>query len=272
MNIRFCLSISVLLLATPVLRAQLPANWPADYPAWWYHPADPASGVIDATAPHLNQDNAALLNQGQLWNLAEHGIAELDRSLAPLGGAGFTLEALRDPSKSPAYLSPALIGQLKQVSSKFFDRFAEVGFSPDSSGWPAGLSLDPVTGYPWPQNQTPANLAPANLGQAKHLFAWEAASWIAAVMTIDSDSDGLPDFWERYYFGGLEMNGTDDSDGDGLSDNLEWLVGSDPTGTESDLPILQPIHRGTGDLVIQLHGAGFYRVDENSNRSILKPL
>ena len=220
MNIRLCLSISVLLLATPVLRAQLPANWPADYPAWWYHPADPASGVIDATAPTFNQDNAALLSEGQLWNLAEHGIAELDRSLAPLGGAGFTLEDFREAGKPPAYLSPALIGQLKQVSAKFFDRFAAVGFGPGSPGWPADLSLNSVTGYPWPQNQTPANHALANLGQAKHLFAWDPAPWITAVMATDADPDGpdgLPDFWERYYFGGLEITGADDPDGDGLS-------------------------------------------------------
>lgn len=110
MNIRLCLSISVLLLATPVLQAQLPANWPADYPAWWYDPADPASGVIDATLPNFNQDNAALLNEGQLWNLAEHGIAELDRTLAPLGGASFALEDFREAGKTRATSVPPSSG------------------------------------------------------------------------------------------------------------------------------------------------------------------
>lgn len=227
MNIRLCLSISVLLLATPVLRAQLPANWPADYPAWWYHPADPASGVIDATSPNLNQDNAALLNEGQLWNLAEQGIAELDRSLAPLGGAGFALEDFRETGKTPAYLSPALIGQLKHVSAKFFDRFAAVGFRPGSPGWPTGLSLDPATGYPWSQNQTPANLAPANLGQAKHLFAWD----VGAFTQSDSDNDGLPDYWEMHYFGNLSHIDNGDDDNDGLTNFEESITGGDPNVT-----------------------------------------
>lgn len=266
-----CLSVSALLWVGQLLHAELPPNWPADYPAWWYQPDNPADGVIDATITPLNQNNDALLNEGQLWNLAEQGIAELDKSLAPLGGAGFSLDALRDPSNPPAYLSPALIGQLKNVSAQFFDRFAAVGFAPGSPGWPAGLSLDPATGYPWAQNQTPTNLAPANLGQAKHLFAWDPAPWITSAMAADSDGDGLPDFWENYW-GTLAMSPSGDYDGDGLSNLGEYLAGSDPTAEDYDPPILRAPLRGNGNLVIHLLDFGYHSVVESTDKSTLDPL
>src|SRR5262249_58451680 len=45
----------------------------------------------------------------------------------------------------------------------------------------------------------------------------------------DLDNDGLPDYWERQYFGdtsGLPIN---DSDRDGVSDYQEFVAGTDPT-------------------------------------------
>ncbi len=45
----------------------------------------------------------------------------------------------------------------------------------------------------------------------------------------DSDHDGLPDAWERRYFGGLARAAADsDSDGDGVSDFVEWSDGTNP--------------------------------------------
>lgn len=51
----------------------------------------------------------------------------------------------------------------------------------------------------------------------------------------DSDSDQLPDGWERAWFGGLERNGTGDLDGDGVSDRGEYLAGTWPTNPDSVL-------------------------------------
>ncbi|WP_460242367.1 hypothetical protein, partial [Aurantivibrio infirmus] len=45
----------------------------------------------------------------------------------------------------------------------------------------------------------------------------------------DTDGDGLPDNWEVQYFGTIAFNGSDDQDEDGLSDKVEFLLGSDPT-------------------------------------------
>lgn len=45
---------------------------------------------------------------------------------------------------------------------------------------------------------------------------------------VDNDSDGMADAFEFQYFGGLAMNGTTDSDGDGMTDVQEYLEGTNP--------------------------------------------
>lgn len=51
---------------------------------------------------------------------------------------------------------------------------------------------------------------------------------------LDTDNDGLPNEWEELYFGGIHA-GTwnEDSDGDGLSNRLEFLYGRDPLVTDN---------------------------------------
>jgi hypothetical protein len=55
---------------------------------------------------------------------------------------------------------------------------------------------------------------------------------------LNSDLDGLPDLWELAWFGTLRASagGRDNFDGDTLSDEEEWLFGTDPTdpGSGSD--------------------------------------
>lgn len=46
----------------------------------------------------------------------------------------------------------------------------------------------------------------------------------------DADRDGIPDPWERDYFGVLTaVNGATDRDGDGSKDWQEWTAGTNPT-------------------------------------------
>ncbi|MES2657415.1 MAG: LamG-like jellyroll fold domain-containing protein [Verrucomicrobiota bacterium] len=44
----------------------------------------------------------------------------------------------------------------------------------------------------------------------------------------DNDGDGMSDEWERYKTGGLTLNGTNDLDGDGISNYSEWWTEGDP--------------------------------------------
>jgi hypothetical protein len=54
------------------------------------------------------------------------------------------------------------------------------------------------------------------------------------VVGIDSDNDGLPDFWEEEIFGGLGESGQGDKDGDQLDNANEFAYDSDPNNKDSD--------------------------------------
>jgi hypothetical protein len=51
---------------------------------------------------------------------------------------------------------------------------------------------------------------------------------------IDSDHDGLPDSWERQYFGTLALEPGSDPDGDGVSTWGESLAGMNPTNSDQN--------------------------------------
>jgi hypothetical protein len=50
----------------------------------------------------------------------------------------------------------------------------------------------------------------------------------------DTDSDSLPDEWERLSFGNLAQAGNGDSDADALTNAQEFASGTDPTNADSD--------------------------------------
>jgi hypothetical protein len=52
---------------------------------------------------------------------------------------------------------------------------------------------------------------------------------IFSVGDVDSDSDGLPDWWEIQYFGNLSQTASGDPDGDGLTNLQEFQQGRNPT-------------------------------------------
>jgi len=54
----------------------------------------------------------------------------------------------------------------------------------------------------------------------------------------DSDSNGLPDWWEIRYFGSLAQSPNGDYDGDGVSNLNEYLEGTEPTDRNSLKPRL----------------------------------
>jgi hypothetical protein len=63
----------------------------------------------------------------------------------------------------------------------------------------------------------------------------------------DSNADGLPDAWERMYFGAISVDPNADADADGMSNKEEYLAGTNPTNTLENLKItsLAPAPGGT---------------------------
>ena len=57
---------------------------------------------------------------------------------------------------------------------------------------------------------------------------------------VDSDGDGLWDAWEMENFGNLNQKGTDDPDGDGLTNAQEFTSSTDPNKADSDGDGLSP--------------------------------
>jgi uncharacterized repeat protein (TIGR01451 family) len=56
------------------------------------------------------------------------------------------------------------------------------------------------------------------------------------LVAADSDANGLPDWWEQYYFPNpADRISTKDFDGDGVSNRDEYLAGTDPTNQASVL-------------------------------------
>lgn len=78
---------------------------------------------------------------------------------------------------------------------------------------------------------TAADEAEGDRSGAGHVL-WAA---LTPTSVVDVDGDGMEDGWEQRYFGGLQRDGTGDSDQDGLSDGEEYRAGTDPTNAASSL-------------------------------------
>lgn len=72
---------------------------------------------------------------------------------------------------------------------------------------------------------------------------------------LDADANGLPDAWEEQYFSGQDVDSQADSDGDGTSNLMEYLAGTDPidrsskfqpTGALNGLTYIMPIQTVQG--------------------------
>ncbi len=90
---------------------------------------------------------------------------------------------------------------------------------------------------PWPAAAAGGGNSLQRLNLSR--YGNDPANWSAAIPTAgranmadptDTDHDGLPDVWELTYFGTLDRDGTDDLDGDGITDFGEYLAGTSPIG------------------------------------------
>ncbi|HQC78796.1 MAG TPA: LamG domain-containing protein, partial [Mycobacterium sp.] len=73
---------------------------------------------------------------------------------------------------------------------------------------------DWLTGWEHAARLVNGVIAPANMDGLPDIF-------------IDSDNDGIADWWEIQHFGNLDRDGAGDFDGDGLNDLYEFLAGTD---------------------------------------------
>lgn len=73
--------------------------------------------------------------------------------------------------------------------------------------------------------------------------------------SIDSDGDGIPDWWMQQYFGhatgqaGDQTRAQDDFDGDGMSNLAEYLCGTDPTDPTDYLHLINISAQGSDESV-----------------------
>jgi subtilisin family serine protease len=68
---------------------------------------------------------------------------------------------------------------------------------------------------------------------------------------VDTDTNGLPDWWELEYFG--HLTGTDpnaDPDQDGMGNLAEWLAGTNPTNAASSLRLTLLSATNSGNVVL----------------------
>lgn len=76
----------------------------------------------------------------------------------------------------------------------------------------------------------------------------------------DTNGNGLPDAWEQLYFPGQSVNPQADSDGDGTSNLLEYLAGTNPTDRASHFRAVGAISGTTYTLPIQTITGRSYKV------------
>lgn len=73
----------------------------------------------------------------------------------------------------------------------------------------------------------------------------ELQAGLDPLVWADSDQDGMPDDWERFYFGDLSRNGSADFDGDGVNDADEYTAGRHPN-TAIQYGTLKFLYAGNG--------------------------
>ncbi len=107
--------------------------------------------------------------------------------------------------------------------------------------WPSWISKPAIsgTGKAIAFRGWQSTLVPGDLNHLSDVFATSLQPELA----VDSDGDGIPDWWMVAYFGhptgqaGDLSRAQDDADGDGMTNVQEYLAGTDPTNPISVLGI-----------------------------------
>jgi hypothetical protein len=91
------------------------------------------------------------------------------------------------------------------------------------------LSTAPEWGdAPWTIPDTPSTNCILHIRDYFDVQPSDVSDTFEIRAATDSDSDGMDDSWETYFFGDLTHDGSADSDGDGATDLEEFMAGTDP--------------------------------------------
>ena len=225
----------VLLLVPLVLMAQIPG--------WW------ADKQVLISGSSVTRNDYAAVNQGQVKNIAMKAIAELNEVL-PFG-AGKDLNdlsvILSSTSTNTNDYASVNVGQLKALFTPFYNALYSIGYR--------GHPLESGT-YPWVSGTTnnANDYAMANIGQVKNLFAFDLSQ---AAPGTDTDGNGIPDWWEIYYFGHTGVSGTSIEDGGTMTNIEQFRSNLNPTINEAAISETQVkyVYDSAGRLISAAGGA-----------------
>jgi len=153
-------------------------------------------GVVDTNAV---PNDYAPVNQGQVKQVATQAYLEFDQELT--NDCSAISNRIDGFSTTNNYL-PANIGQLKYLTTPFYDLLWTNNYT---NAWPDGMTVGP---YPWSGLvDSPNDYALASIGQLKYLFSFD----LSGVLISPQDRDG-----------------------DGILNELEGLLGTDPDLADTD--------------------------------------
>lgn len=165
-------------------------------PTWW--------SERDVLIPGKPASDYRVANQGQVKHMAVKAYEEFDAKWPD--PANTNILSLISAFPMGGNYRPANLGMLKHTAQPFYDRLIAAGYAAD---------------YPW-SGGTPSDYAAANLGQLKNLFSFDLDAF-------DADADGLPDWWEKLYFGAITgAVASADTDADGLTNLEEYMYRTNP--------------------------------------------
>ena len=109
--------------------------------------------------------------------------------------------------------------------------FAQIAFAGiDSGGGRASVGTSSIlvsVGEPFATTPSVAGSSQIFPGQIEVLYQ------LSTPTDPDSNRDGIPDSWGIQYFGQAVISASADPDGDGASNLMEYLAGTDPTSASS---------------------------------------
>ncbi len=132
-----------------------------------------------------------------------------------------------------------------------------------------GRIIDEAAGPPWAFTWDTTEQGAGLIELQAHAFNDEGHEVVSPITTVrvfmDSDGDGIPDWWEYLHFGGVTNAVADaDDDGDGATNFQEYVADTDPNDDQSFFAITQIEQDNDGSiktLTFSSSTARVYRVE-----------